>query len=151
MKDGFNYNPIELQIIRNDWKEFAEKHNGNFKSVTGQSSDSFVGPGVDWEVLRFELAIEYKDSLIVFKVSETHPLKVRYNFNNETSFNFIIYLEDIFEKISKIFGMKEIELNKPEFDKKFIIKGSDERKIHKFFDNSIVEYFADKDISNFKL
>lgn len=151
MKDGFNYNPIELQIIRNNWREFAEKHKGNFKSEIGKSNDSFVGAGVEWEVLRFELAIEYKDSLIIFKVSETHPLKVRYDLTNESSFNFIIYLEDIFEKISKIFGMKEIELNKPEFDRKFIIKGNDERKIHKFFVNSIVEYFADKDISNFKL
>ncbi len=122
MKQGFNYNPIELQVIRNNWKEFAERHKGNFKSKTGKSSDSFIGPGVDWEILSFELEIKYIDSSIVFKVSETHPLKVRYNFTNEISFNFIIYLEDIFEKISKILGMKEIELNKPDLTRNLSLR-----------------------------
>jgi hypothetical protein len=110
-----------------------------------------------WQQLCHEIGAEYinngiwKGDKVVAKVKEwtitldTYTVstgkshvtytRMRAPYVNADGFRFKIYRKSVFSNIGKYFGMKDIEVGYPEFDRDFIIKASDESKTRSLFMN----------------
>lgn len=54
-------------------------------------------------------------------------------FRNPDQFRFAIHEEGFFDDLGKFFGMQDVEIGYPEFDKAFIIKTNDESRVRTIF------------------
>ena len=61
--------------------------------------------------------------------------RLRAPYVNPDQFRFKIYRRGFFSDIGKRLGMQDIEVGYPDFDRDFIIKGTDEGKLRALFDN----------------
>ncbi|HEX3046981.1 MAG TPA: DUF3137 domain-containing protein [Bacillota bacterium] len=66
------------------------------------------------------------------KTSHTFT-RMRAPYCNPDGFRFKIYRKGLFSELGKLFGMQDIEIGDPEFDRDFIIKGNDEAKVRELF------------------
>jgi hypothetical protein len=64
--------------------------------------------------------------------------RIRAPYVNADGFRFKIYRKGIFSAIGKYFGMQDIEVGYPDFDRDFIIKGTDESKLRSLFNNATI-------------
>jgi hypothetical protein len=129
------------------YKEIANKHNGSCKV---KKTASGIGGMNAWKVILINLP--YKNGEIHFEISETSPIKIDYEFSNKLNLEFLIYPEDWLDKIGKLFGLEEHEIGIKEFDKKFIIKGSNKRFVSRILDKQTREFLLNNDaLSNCKL
>ena len=106
---------IDIFPRRELWMKMAEEFNGNFKISHTRS----------YVIEYLELRIPYKDSELIFTESDTRPLKIECEFISKIPYNLIIGDEDMFEKLLKRFGKKEIEIGNPEFDGHYLIESKD--------------------------
>lgn len=109
------------------WKSFAEEVNGEFVE------------GNFWRRYRIEIPHDlwtlYIDTYTVSNgKSSTTYTRVYAPYRSAQSFQFNIFQRNVFTDIGKVFGMEDIEVGYPEFDKKFIIKGNDPRYLRQFFE-----------------
>ncbi len=56
----------------------------------------------------------------------------------QTAFRFEIVPEDVFNRIGKLFGMQDVVLGYPEFDKKVLVKTNDEQKLKSILEDSTI-------------
>ena len=61
--------------------------------------------------------------------------RLRAPYVNPELFRFTIYRRGLFSDIAKWLGMQDIEVGHEDFDRDFIIKGTDEQKMRALFDN----------------
>lgn len=61
--------------------------------------------------------------------------RLRAPYVNPDQFRFTIYRQGFFSDVAKWFGMQDVEVGHMEFDRDFIIKGTDERKLRALFSN----------------
>ena len=62
--------------------------------------------------------------------------RIRAPYVNPDRFRFTIYRESIFSGLGRLLGMQDIEVGHPDFDKAFVIKGTDEKKLRDLFASS---------------
>ena len=62
---------------------------------------------------------------------------------NPDGFRFVIYRRGVFSGVAKWLGMQDIEVGHAQFDRDFIIKGTDERKVRALFSNAKVRALFD--------
>jgi hypothetical protein len=62
--------------------------------------------------------------------------RLRAPYVNPDRFRFTIYRRGRFSDIAKWFGMQDVEVGHPEFDRDFVIKGNDKEKLRALFDNA---------------
>ena len=78
--------------------------------------------------------------------------RLRAPFLNSEHFEFKIYRRGFFSDLAKRFGMEDVEVNHPEFDRAFIIKGNDDHRLRALFNNSrIREFIAAQPQIHFKV
>jgi hypothetical protein len=65
-----------------------------------------------------------------------HFTRLRAPYVNPDGFRFTIYRRGLFSEIAKWLGMQDIEVGHPDFDRDFIIKGTDAAKVKALFDNA---------------
>jgi hypothetical protein len=58
--------------------------------------------------------------------------------SDQTSFRFSIQKQGLKHEIGKLFGMQDVIVGQPEFDKRFLIQTNDEEKVKKIFSNEDV-------------
>ncbi|MEL7531113.1 MAG: DUF3137 domain-containing protein [Bacteroidota bacterium] len=109
---------------RKIWQLLAEQLEGDF--IQGNRSrpdrvEAFYG---DWMV-----------SLDSQNAGEAVFTRIRAPYVNRDDFIFRIIRETASHRIAKKFGMSDIEVGYPAFDKDFVIQGSDERKLKMMFAN----------------
>ena len=107
---------VDVSQKRSFWSEMADEFNGNLKISQTVARDL--------EILK--LKIPFDGVEIEFIESDTHPLKVSCELSSKKDIRFSLSIEDIFEKILKVFGQQDIVMNDPAFDKKYLVKGKDE-------------------------
>ena len=61
--------------------------------------------------------------------------RLRAPYVNQDGFRFTIYQHNIFNDIGKFFGMQDVTVGHPEFDRDFVIQGNDEGKLKALFAN----------------
>lgn len=103
---------IDISKKRDFWKELSEECNGVFK----------IGHTISKDLERLILQIPYKQYLIEFSESDTHPLKIESTLIANRDFEFVISFEDTLEKLLKLFGQQDIEVGDKVFDNKYLIK-----------------------------
>ncbi|NJN14144.1 MAG: DUF3137 domain-containing protein [Planctomycetes bacterium] len=64
--------------------------------------------------------------------------RVRAHFLNPEGFRFTVYRRGFFSDIAKWFGMEDVEVGHEEFDRDFILKGSDHGRLRALFSNAKV-------------
>lgn len=106
---------INIAKKRHFWKDLANELNGKF--IIKQTVSK------DLEILI--LQIPYKQYLIEFTESDTHPLKINCKLEANHKFEFYISYEDTIEKLLKLFGQQDIQVGDEVFDKKYLIQGKD--------------------------
>jgi hypothetical protein len=110
---------VDISPKRQFWSDFAGKTNGMFK----------ISQTVSMDLAIFSLKFPDKNGTIEFIESDTHPFKVLCEINSEKPIEFSIAHEDFTDKFLKVFGYQDITLDHPEFDKKYLVKGSDENTV----------------------
>jgi hypothetical protein len=68
-----------------------------------------------------------------FLLSHVTYTRMRAPYINPEGFRFTIYRKGCFSDLGKLLGMQDIEVDDPEFDEAFIIKGNDETRVGKLF------------------
>jgi hypothetical protein len=147
MSLGYKFSWTEMDLLSQNWNDFAKKHDGEFKVINVRSAANFSDP----TLRKFLLEIPYLDGQITFLTTETKPLKVSYSFPKTLTHEFLIYNEDFTDKILKHFGLQEIEIGDPVFDKNFIIKGNNEIFMRKILSTELKAFLLENSIANFKL
>lgn len=61
--------------------------------------------------------------------------RIRAPYVNRDGFRFTIYRKGAFSDLAKRLGMQDVEVGYPDFDRDFIIKGNDEKKLRALFAN----------------
>ena len=70
--------------------------------------------------------------------SSTTYTRLRAPYANRDDFYFHVFRRHLFTGIGKAFGMQDVIVGHPEFDRDFIIKGNNERKLKMMFDNDYI-------------
>lgn len=109
---------------RQIWQQLAQQLQGEFVKGNFTKTDRVEAFHGDWMIVL--------DSFIIDKMVFT---RIRAPYVNRDDFTFKIFRQHLGHKISKAFGMKDIEVGHPNFDKDFVIQGSDERKLQMMFEN----------------
>lgn len=65
-----------------------------------------------------------------------HHTRLRAPFLNPGGFRFTVYRQGIFTELGKYLGMQDVEVGHPDFDRDFVIKGTDDVKLRQIFGNA---------------
>ena len=108
--------------IKTAWTEFAKEIGGTYYS-RGAFRRGYVSYHYkNWEIILDSYTVSDGET-------STTYTRMRALFNNPFGFYFKIFRRNIFTRIGKLFGMKDIEIGDPDFDRDFIIKGNDRGKV----------------------
>jgi hypothetical protein len=94
----------------------------------------FVDGGF-WRGDRVEARVkEWTVTLDIYTVSTGHThvnyTRMRAPFVNADGFRFLVYRAGLFSELGKRFGMQDIEIGRPEFDRDFVLKANDEAHLN---------------------
>ncbi len=82
---------------------------------------------------------EWTITLDTFAVSTgktvMHFTRLRAPYVNPDGFRFTVYRHGLFTELGKLLGMQDVTVGHPEFDRDFVIQGTDEAKLRALFDN----------------
>lgn len=109
---------------REIWQQLAEQLHGDFIRGKWVKPDRVEAYFKDWMV-----------TLDTFTVDKMVFTRIRAPYVNRDDFVFKISRENLGDRIAKVFGKEDVVVGFPEFDKDFIIQGSDERKLQMMFAN----------------
>ncbi len=74
--------------------------------------------------------------LITLEKHGKHPARMRAPFLNPGGFRFTVYRKGIFTEMGKYLGMQDVEVGDQDFDRDFVIKGTDAAKLRQVFGNA---------------
>lgn len=106
---------IDIATKRVFWQELATELGGTVTTKQTISKD----------LERLTLQIPYKQHMVEFTESNTHPLKISCKMGANRKFEFSISYEDTIEKLLKLFGQQDIQIGDEVFDKRYLIQGKD--------------------------
>ncbi len=115
------------------WAQIATDIGGEFIQGGFWGKDVLIYKHGEWQILL--------DTYVVSTGTSSHILtRMRAPFVNKDRLYFKISRQGFFRSIGKVFGMQDIEIGDPFFDKQFVIKGNDPEKIKLLFaDGNIKE------------
>ncbi len=111
------------------WRQLAEELGGEHQEIKRSGFGLVRAWHLDWEVVLDTYTVSNG------KTSQTYT-RMRAPYVNRDDFLFRIYRRNVFHDIGKAFGMQDVTVGFPEFDRDFIIQGNDERKLRMFFESS---------------
>jgi len=123
LDNAFSYmNPVTRGIIDvekkiDDWNSICIEYGGKIK----------INRTVDNAYSRVEMRIPFYDSEIIFRESDTRPLKIEFDLKYDLGFTLFVSPEDIIERILKHFRKKELQIGDTEFDKSYLIDSSNDQ------------------------
>jgi hypothetical protein len=96
-------------------------------------------PGTFWkgdkvQATHGEWTIQLDTFMVMMGNAPVSFTRLRAPFVNPDQFRFTISRRDVFQDIAKWFGMQDVEVGHADFDRDFIIKGTDEAKLRALFD-----------------
>lgn len=158
-REDSRFTTKELNIVADNWEKVANEFNGNIllKKVLIDNRSLLVQTTKLNGILdcvnilcKFEIRIPFDKSEILVKTSETMPPTFEY-VCPRSAFSFSISNEDIIEKFIKLFGHKELQVDVPAFDKKFLLETNHDRKFKQFLDDKVRSWLEGVSLSYFDL
>lgn len=118
------------------WRQFADELGGMHEETRRMHPGLVRAWHQDWEVVL--------DTFVVStgKTTTTYT-RIRAPYVNRDDFTFRIYRKHAFTGIGKAFGMQDVIVGHPEFDRDFVIQGSDEKKLQMMFDHGGIRQLID--------
>ncbi len=111
-----------LQDTENPWKIFAE-HLGAKYQLSEEGTSLVAGKYRDYPFILKMIFIQAAPKVNLFL---TH---FEIELENKSNLKLKVYREGILQKLTKLFGTRDILLNDRSFDKKYIVEGSNEEKV----------------------
>ena len=108
------------------WRQFADQLGGDFEEGGWKKRVAVRAWHHDWEVVMDKYVVSTGKTTQIYT-------RIRAPYVNRDDFTFRIYRRHLFSGLGKAFGMQDIEVGYPEFDRDFIIQGNDERKLKMMF------------------
>jgi hypothetical protein len=108
-----------------------------WRQLCSEIGASFVDGGF-WHGNKVQARVkQWTVTLDIHTVStgKTHQLftRMRAPFVNADGFRFLVYRSGVFSRLGKQLGMRDVEVGFPDFDRDFIIKGTDDSHLRQFF------------------
>ncbi len=108
------------------WTQIATDIGGEFIEGGFWGTDVLTYKHGEWQILLDTYTVTTPAGQVTTTTTHT---RMRAPFINKDGLYFEISREGIFSSIGKLFGMKDIEIGDPSFDKQFEIKGNSPEKI----------------------
>jgi len=111
------------------WRQLCDEIGAEFIQGGFWKSDKAVKKGKQWTI-----------TLDTYSESQGQGGSTTYTrmmapYVNKDGFRFKIDRKSIFKRLGMVFGMPDIEVGDPDFDRDFIIKGNDKSKVRTLFAN----------------
>ncbi len=110
------------------WQQLCKEIGADFIDGGVWKGDKVIARIQEWTITLDTYTVSTGKSHVTYT-------RIRAPYVNADGFRFKIYRKSVFSDIGKYFGMKDIEVGYPEFDRDFIIKASDESKVRSLFMN----------------
>ena len=126
---------------REIWQQLSQEMNARFVEGRFAKGDKVQVTHGEWTVTLDTFTVHTGKATMVFT-------RMRAPYVNPDGFRFRVYRRGMFSGLGKLFGMQDVEVGQPAFDKDFIIKGTDEGKLRQLFANARIRALIDsqKDI-----
>jgi hypothetical protein len=111
------------------WMDLTDEMNGEFEDGTYAVKAKLPLAGTP-----LSLFMQMHTHPMGQAISETTVLALPFNFENE--FQFAVHNSSTVEEVAKILGLQDIVVGDADFDKTYIIQGSDPRLVQKLFSDS---------------
>ena len=119
---------IFISVKKEVWKAVAKELGGSFEKGSFFKADKLFVPYKKWEIM-IDTYTESSGN------TSTTYTRFRVPFKSSDNLQLELYRENFFSSIGKLFNMQDIKVGDINFDKHFIIRGSDEFKILQLFSN----------------
>ena len=113
------------------WRQLCSETGADYVKGGVWKGDKVQAKHGEWTLTLDTYAVSTGKTVIVFT-------RMRAPYVNPDRFRFTVYRRGFFSDIAKWLGMQDIEVGHPDFDRDFIIKGTDEGKVRALFDNAKV-------------
>jgi hypothetical protein len=115
------------------WKQLSQQIDGTYQPGSFWKGDKVQVQHDGWTVTLdiHHVVVSTGKSTIVIPYT-----RFRAPYVNPANFRFSIYKKSFFSGIAKFMGMQDVEVGHPEFDDRFIIKGKDDGKLRRLFENA---------------
>jgi hypothetical protein len=120
------------------WSELSNQIDAQYIESGFFKTDKVVARIKDWTVTLDTYTVSNGKS-------STTYTRLRAPYINPDGFRFKIYPKSIFSEIGKIFNLQDIIIGDPEFDERYIIKGTDEYKVRQLFSNTKLQEMIQAD------
>jgi len=107
-----------------------------WQQLAAETGASFVDGGF-WQGDKVEAShAEWRITLENVAYGRSQATRLRAPYVNPDSFRFTVYRKEIFSELGKMLGMQNVDIGQPDFDRDFIIQGTDEAKLRRLFANA---------------
>jgi hypothetical protein len=113
------------------WRQLSKEIGAEYIDRGVWKGNKVVAKTKEWTITLDTYTVSTGKSHVTFT-------RIRAPYVNADGFRFKIYRKGIFSAIGKYFGMQDIEVGYPDFDRDFIIKGTDESKLRSLFNNATI-------------
>lgn len=108
------------------WQRIAESIGGRYVEggfFKSGKVEVTVGP---WLLTLDTHAVHTGHATVIFT-------RMRAPYVNADGFRFRVYRRTLFTGLGKFFGMQDVEIGNPDFDRDFVVQGNDESKLRRLF------------------
>src|SRR6267154_2804680 len=110
------------------WRQFCDQTGSNYVDGGFWKGDKVEATHGPWTVTLDTYAVSTGKATIVYT-------RMRAPYVNPEGFRFTVYRKGIFTAIGKWFGMQDVTVGHEDFDRDFVIQGSDPQKLQGLFSN----------------
>jgi hypothetical protein len=111
------------------WRQLCAETGADYVQGGFWKRDKVQATHGEWTITLDTYAVSTGKTTMVFT-------RLRAPYVNPDHFRFTICRRGLFSDIAKWLGMQDIEIGHPDFDRDFVIKGTNESKLRVLFDNS---------------
>ena len=108
------------------WRQLSEKIEGRYIDGGAFKSDRVEATHGEWIVTLDTYTVSTGKTTVTYT-------RMRAPYANADGFRFKIYRRGVFSDLGKLLGMQDVEIGEPEFDRDYIIKGTDEGRLRQLF------------------
>jgi hypothetical protein len=110
------------------WRQLSAEIGANYVQGRFWNGDKVEASHDEWTITLDTYTVSTGKAAIVYT-------RLRAPYVNSDHFRFSIYRRGLFSGIAKWLGMQDVEVGHADFDRDFVIKGSDEVKLRTLFDD----------------
>jgi hypothetical protein len=129
------------------WRQFCAETGSQYVAGDFWKGDKVEATHGQWTVTLDTYVVSTGKATIIYT-------RVRAPYVNPDGFRFTVYRKGIFTEIGKWLGMQDVSVGYEDFDREFVIKGTDEQRLRRLFSSAKVReliakqpqiYFSVKD------